>query len=490
MHRSFSICFSSFILTSVFASAQNTVFRLDDLPSASPQEAVSREAAEHFEKARAESPEAVESLASGMISRGNADGHFLLGWAAEHPPQSWRPDLLKARLSYRAGADAGQAGCLVNLAALLMRSSAAHPEAGDLLKRALSDQPAWAGFYLGIHTLANAASSAEARESISIWQKAGEAGSSLAWRHLGMLYEGLPGFSDLKEPSKAAEAYRHGTAWGDLECAVRHGILLKKNPQLALKEESVEQLLASVINGNNRQAKFILAQFLEDEGEISAAKNLYLQMAEELAFAPAMMKLALLEAGGQVSNFPETAISWYRKAAAQNHAPALHQLGLRAAAQEEKPRAFQHYLNAALGGYAPSARLVAECYRRGIGTPADMYAAGAWLVRAVEAGDSDAMVDLAEMMLSGEGVPFSDQLLEQLCQRAFMAGNPRAALLYGMLHERGVERPTDKATALAYFQVAHGRGLSAATAMIERIKSNLSPGQLEDAQRKLADLLK
>jgi TPR repeat protein len=478
------------LLTSQRVEGQNVVFLLDELPSIGILEGVSSESAKLFEQAQAESSEAVESLAEKLILKKNSDGHFLLGWAAEHPPQGVRPDLVKARLHYREGASAEHAACQVNLAAILMRGSATHPEAGDLLTKALHDKSGWAGFYLGIHKLADEANTAGAADAVALWENAGKAGSKLALRHLGMLREGLPGFPELKDLGLAAEAYRKAVALDDDEAKVRLGVLLVKDPSLKLQDENPERLFEEVRSLGETQAKFLLAQFLGDRGSTADARMIYVHLAEVVAHAPSMMKLALFEADGSPTAFPEESLLWYRRAAKCNYAPAHHQLGMHATASGDQKAAFQHFLSAGLGQYAPSARQIAECYRKGIGTPADMYSAGAWMVRAVEAGDSDAMVDLAEMMLSGEGVPFNDQLLDQLCQRGLMAGNPRAALLYGMLHERGVGREPDKVTALAYYEMARGRGLDAASPLVEKIRGMLTERELEAADQRLAELMK
>jgi|GEM_PF-3583087 len=484
----------AFCLLLASTQAQNVVFRLDSLPSCTLEEGLDAATAAAF-RAAAASPEKVEELADGLSAQKDPAGDFILGWAAENPPAG-RPDLLKAAQHYRAGAAASHPASQVNLAALLMRGSASHPQAGDLLRSAMPRLPAQAGFFLGIHALSAASSPPEAEEALPHWEKAGKAGSARAWRHLGMAREGLLGFPGLKNPTAAAQAYLEAVKLDDHEARVRLGALIfsEKQPGVAAVADSPDQLFKAVRESSHPEALFLLGQVLEQDLPGHPARPLeaievYRKAAEELHHPPAMVRLGVMAAEKAGQPFPPEALSWYEKAAAQGHGPALYQLALHNASQPDgAPKSFQRFLAAALAGYAPSAGRVADAYRRGLGTPVDPHAAASWLSRAIEAGDTDAMVSLAEMMLGGEGVPFNEQLLDQLTQRALSAGNPRAGLLIGMMFSRGVCKEKNQSLALAHLRWAAHRGLSQAAALVESVSAKLGKSEIAEALRIEASL--
>jgi TPR repeat protein len=105
---------------------------------------------------------------------------------------------------------------------------------------------------------------------------------------------------------------------------------------------------------------------------------------------------------------PDSAETWYRKAAAQNHTGALVMLAealSRAETQTEESLAeiFGLWLAAADSGHAMAERKVGICYLLGAGCLADPVAAVQWLSLAAEQEDSEAEYELGLCYRKGLG---------------------------------------------------------------------------------------
>jgi TPR repeat protein len=137
----------------------------------------------------------------------------------------------------------------------------------------------------------------------------------------------------------------------------------------------------------------------------------------ERAFAAARVKAA---AGDVVAQFSlgamlyyggtdtAQAIDWFRKAAAQGHAPAefqmgqLHDFGLGVAQHDGEALAW--YRKAAEHGSAAGQRVVGDFYQKGRGVTADPAEAARWYRRGADGDDIRAQYQLGEMYFSGTGV--------------------------------------------------------------------------------------
>jgi TPR repeat protein len=103
------------------------------------------------------------------------------------------------------------------------------------------------------------------------------------------------------------------------------------------------------------------------------------------------------------------AIAWFRKAAAQQYAPAEFQMGqlfdFGFGVTQDDAQALAWYRRAADHGSAAGQREVAEFYRRGRSVPVDLAEAARWYRRAAEADDIRAQYQLGQMYFSGTGLP-------------------------------------------------------------------------------------
>ena len=107
---------------------------------------------------------------------------------------------------------------------------------------------------------------------------------------------------------------------------------------------------------------------------------------------------------------PDTveAIDWFRKAAAQQHAPAEFQLGqiydFGFIVGQNDREALTWYRKAAEHGSAAAQRSVGDFYQKGRGVAADAAEAARWYRRAADGDDIRAQYQLGEMYMAGTGV--------------------------------------------------------------------------------------
>jgi TPR repeat protein len=102
------------------------------------------------------------------------------------------------------------------------------------------------------------------------------------------------------------------------------------------------------------------------------------------------------------------AIDWFRKAAAQQHAPAEFQMGqlyeFGFGVVQSDGEALTWYKRAAAHGSPAAQRAVGDCYRKGRGIASDPAEAARWYLPAAEGDDLRAQYQLAELYLNGTGV--------------------------------------------------------------------------------------
>src|SRR5262245_11795010 len=102
------------------------------------------------------------------------------------------------------------------------------------------------------------------------------------------------------------------------------------------------------------------------------------------------------------------AIEWFRKAAAQQFAPAEFQMGqlyeFGFGVAQSDAEALVWYKQAAGHGSAAAQRAVGDFYRKGRGVAGDLAEALRWYVAAAEGDDLRAQYQLADLYLNGTGV--------------------------------------------------------------------------------------
>lgn len=475
--------------------AQNPPVRLGDLQAYSLADVATDPIARDFaaQLGQDKVKEAI-ALAEAAVAKGEPMGDFLLGYAAEQG-KGGEADLAKAEKHYREAAKRNHAPSVTNLAALLLRQNPTNEEAVKLLRTVVEQDPKIAGFFLGFGYLSGATGTADFQSAAQMWTKSAEAGNIPAYRYLGFLYQGNLGFPAQADLKKAAECYEKAANKDDAEGAIRLGLLiLQAGDKIGHKPTEATAWFEKAASTNNAAALYLLGQVREQgvkdgvAADPKAARELYTKAANQ-DNAAALLRLGyMLERGvGGDTNLPE-AVKKYRKAAELGEAGAYFNLGIltqkgEGGLEKSEAEAFRFYLQSALRGFAPGQNLVGMAYRAGTGASPDVIAAAAWFSRAAEQGESNAMVSLAEMMLSNQGLPFNAELLGKLTQTAFGAGNPRAGMLLGRMAERGVGLEKNVAQALTFFRWAGKQGMEDGTKAAAELEKTMTKEQIQEADK-------
>jgi TPR repeat protein len=145
------------------------------------------------------------------------------------------------------------------------------------------------------------------------------------------------------------------------------------------------------------------AQKAFDQSDLVSAMSWY-RKAAELDYAPAQARLAYLL---DKSEQNEEAASWYQKAAAQGYAEAIYELAHLHAIGEGVPqdnaKALEGYTQAAQSGYMPAMRVLAIAYEKGeLGLRPSYARAIDWLNEGVTRGDYWSIKRLARAYRTGQ----------------------------------------------------------------------------------------
>ena len=138
-----------------------------------------------------------------------------------------------------------------------------------------------------------------------------------------------------------------------------------------------------------------------------------------------------LRDGSGVERNEEESGKWLRLAVAQNHAPALVQMGhlLLAQGPSKAVEAFQCFEKAATKDHAKGQYELGCCYENGIGVARDPGEAAFWYRKSARADWPDGQVAYGRCLLHGVGVAPSKALARIWLDRAAKQGSAEAAKL-------------------------------------------------------------
>mgnify|MGYP000971905007 CR=1 FL=1 len=206
------------------------------------------------------------------------------------------------------------------------------------------------------------------------------------------------------------------------------------------------------------------------------------------------------------------ALELYRLAARNNVPFALHKVGLfyeeGRSVDQDAPKAFAHYLQAAGGGFAPAMHKTGTCYLNGAGTLRDPVAAVAWFGRASAAGLPEGLLSLGALAESGM-VPIAAnstpaktaaEAYQRILSLPQVAGQTRfeALLRLGNLHFRGLlvssgaSPVPDYASAYQMFKQAAdlAPGNELAANLLKEAAAKLTPEQIQKLDAAIAEAAK
>ncbi|MCA8900826.1 MAG: sel1 repeat family protein [Hyphomonas sp.] len=157
-------------------------------------------------------------------------------------------------------------------------------------------------------------------------------------------------------------------------------------------------------------------------------------------------------------------------------APIVAAEDLTAATSADKARDYQTawplYLAAAEAGDTDAMLKVANYLTFGKHVSKDPAAALKWLERMIEAGDTRGAWKIGEMYYYGDGVKADLVKSREWSCRGAELGNEDAAQKCAQLAEKGEGGPRDLALASKWFVFAAGRGLAMSQGGVERLKGN------------------
>jgi TPR repeat protein len=169
-------------------------------------------------------------------------------------------------------------------------------------------------------------------------------------------------------------------------------------------------------------------------------------------------------------------------------APANADAAYAAYQDNEYPAALRLVRPLAEAGDARAQSLLGLMYYRGRGLPQDDGAAAEWFRRAADQGDTSAQFYLGGMYTEGRGVPQVYTEAARFYQMAAERGDGQAQYNLGIAYARGEGVEQDLVKAHLYFNLAAARlndprGRVAAARNRDRVAAEISPEQLEQAQK-------
>jgi TPR repeat protein len=183
------------------------------------------------------------------------------------------------------------------------------------------------------------------------------------------------------------------------------------------------------------------------------------------------------------------AARWYRLAADQGLARAQVQLGLaysegRGVAQDDA-KAIRYNRLAADQGNSRGQNWLGVAYALGEGVPQDWVAAVSWYRLAAEQGNSSAQVNLGMSYKWGNGVPEHDSEAVKWFRLAADQGYARGQWQLAWMYRRG-EGVTQNDVEAYFWANLASVSFSAARDLRDKVRSDLSPLQISEAQSRAA----
>ncbi len=217
-----------------------------------------------------------------------------------------------------------------------------------------------------------------------------------------------------------------------------------------------------------------------------------IRSAAEAGYAPAQVLMGRqTEKRGQDGGDPAEARAWFEKAAAQENAEALlelarfHDEGI--AGPRDPVKGFDACHRAALAGSVVAMNEMGVRYQKGVGVPADPVNAIGWFTVAAQRGLPVALVNLGNCYEVGKGVrPDLDQAGANYAAAAKQQFGP-AQYLLAQLFEQGKGTAANPVYAYVNYSLAAKNSVDAAVKKVDEMKAKLTPEQLQEAAKLIAD---
>lgn len=443
-------------------------------------------------------------IAKPLAEKGNGDALFLMGFAHENG-KGLEASREKALDYYTKASKAGQKDATYRLALIYLSSEdkAERTKGLSILEEAAKNDPANAGRVLGevyIKGLIDGKPSFE--QAASWWTKASEAGDIPSILGLARLYDATQEFPDKADPKKALSLYQKAVTLGDKSAMVAAGSRLLNGSEKIRNVAEGKAMLLRAIEEKQYDAYLALGDYEESvKKDFKAALKQY-----ELGGANQQIDCALraadfyFEGKGNTEKSEVKGTEWLRKAAATGNpfgnyryaAKLLEAPNPDKRKPEEKVdaarRAYDHLLNAAVGGIPQAQNEMGLFYLSGAMGVADPSAAAGWFQRAAQSGNVIAMNNLATLYEKGYGVAQNFSQAGQLFEASARLGNPQAATAVARLLASGAGAKKNIPQAWAWANIAVQNGDAEAKWILGEISTLASSQDLEEGKKSLETL--
>jgi len=179
---------------------------------------------------------------------------------------------------------------------------------------------------------------------------------------------------------------------------------------------------------------------------------------------------------------------WAGAAAAQDFAD-----GMRAHLAKHYAESRRIFLALADEGDARAQFMMGTIYEQGLGVPQDLEAAARWYRRAADGGNASAQYNLGIFYQFGKGVPKDPAEAARWLLKAAEQGHGRAQNNLSTFYFTGVGVPRDPVEAWKWLTLSSddlkGKGREIAIENRKVIEREMTPAQIAEARRRVADWL-
>lgn len=443
-------------------------------------------------------------IARPLAEKGNSDAMFLMGFAHE-TGRGVESSREKAIEFYQKASTAGQKDATYRLALILLSSKekSEREQGKKNLVEAAKKDPANAGRILGeAYIKGMIDEKPNFDEAVNWWNQASEAGDIPSILGLARLYEAAKEFPDKVDAKKALSLYQKAITLGDKSALVAAGSRMLNGDKSVRDEVQGRALLTKAIEEKQYDAYLALGDFEE-----SVKKDFKAALAQyELGGASKQVDCALRAAdfyfegkeGTEKSEVKGT--EWLRKAAETGNPIGNYRYAAKLLQvpdpDERKPeekvdaarRAYDHLLNAAVGGIPQAQNEMGLFYLSGSMGVADPSAAAGWFQRAAQSGNVIAMNNLATLYEKGYGVAQNYSQAGQLYEASARRGNAQGAAAVARFMASGAGTKQNIPQAWAWANIAIQNGDTEAKSILGEISTIASTKDIEEGKKALDKL--
>jgi TPR repeat protein len=443
-------------------------------------------------------------IAKPLAEKGNGDALFLMGFAHENG-RGLEASREKALEYYNKASKAGQKDATYRLALIYLSSDekSERTQGLSILEEAAKNDPANAGRVLGeVYIKGMIDGNPSFDQAANWWTKASEAGDIPSILALARLYDATKEFPDKADPKKSLDLYQKAVSLGDKSAMVAAGSRLLNGSEKIRNVAEGKAMLLRAIEEKQYDAYLALGDYEESiKKDFKAALKQY-----ELGGANKQVDCALRAADFYLTGKEGTEKSeikgteWLRKAAETGNPFGSYRYAAKLMEapdpDKRKPeekvdvarRAYDHLLNAAVGGIPQAQNEMGLFYLSGAMGVADPSAAAGWFQRAAQSGNVVAMNNLATLYEKGYGVAQNYSQAGQLFEASARLGNPQAATAVARLLASGAGTKKNIPQAWAWANIAVQNGDADAKWILGEISTMATSKDLEEGKKSLDTL--